>query len=90
MTTFISTMGVKSQVTLPKNIRKILQVKPGDPIGFVVDGSKVIVCRADIGPSHDPFTQEEWEKISTLFKTNSGKTYHSHKKSMLHLKRLMK
>lgn len=90
MQTFLSTLGVKAQVTLPKNVRNFLRLKTGDPVGFIVDGSRVSVCRAVISPSHDPFTQEEWKKITAAFKSRGGKTYDSHEKSMTHLKRLMR
>ena len=90
MQTFVSTLGIKAQVTLPKNVRSVLHVKPGDPVGFIIDGSKVLVCRAEISPAHDPFTQAEWRKITAAFKSKGGKTYPSHEKSMAHLKRLMR
>ncbi len=89
MQTFVSTLGVKAQVTLPKNVRNILNVKQGDQIGFLIDGSRVSVYRAEIGPTHDPFTREEWIKITATFMAKDGKTYNSHKKSKAHLKRLM-
>ena len=90
MQTLVSTLGVKAQVTLPKDVRNILHIKPGDPVGFLIDGSKVSVCKAEISPVHDPFTHEEWEKITDVFRSKGGKTYHSHEKSMAHLKRLMR
>ncbi len=65
-------------------------IKPGDPVGFLIDGSKVAVCKAEISPAHDPFTQKEWKKITTVFKSKGGKTYRSHAESRTHLKRLMR
>ena len=89
MHTTISTLGIKSQVTLPKLVRKTLHLKPGDPVGFLIDGSKITVCKAEIVPTHDPFTDKKWRKITAAFKSKKGKTYHSHEESMLHLRRLM-
>mgnify|MGYP001184321769 CR=1 FL=1 len=35
----------KSQVTVPKNIREILGIGPGDEIDFEVQGKKILIHR---------------------------------------------
>ncbi len=41
-----STLTSKGQVTIPKPIRKVLHVEPGDPVEFVVDEHGRVVVRA--------------------------------------------
>jgi AbrB family looped-hinge helix DNA binding protein len=44
----IATVTSKGQVTIPKEIRKILQVEEGDRIDFVVEASDRVVMRKPV------------------------------------------
>jgi antitoxin PrlF len=47
-------LGVKSQVVLPKRVREVLGLRPGDEFAFVIRDGEVRVIRAPAG-SEDPF-----------------------------------
>lgn len=38
-----TTLTKKSQITLPKKVREVLKVKPGDQVSFKVEGDEVKV-----------------------------------------------
>ena len=48
----VATVTSKGQITLPKPIRQALGVDYGDKVAFDLQGSQVIVTRADV-PSHE-------------------------------------
>lgn len=48
----VATITSKGQITLPKPIRQALGVDYGGKVAFDLQGSQVIVTRADV-PSHD-------------------------------------
>ena len=53
-------LGVKSQMVLPKRVREVLGLEPGDEFAFVISDGEVKVVRA---PAHreDPFACfNEW------------------------------
>lgn len=39
----ISTVTSKGQVTIPKEIRVLLQIKPSDKVDFTIEGDRVIL-----------------------------------------------
>lgn len=39
-------LGAKAQVVLPKEVRDALDLKPGDTLAFVIDGTDVRIVRA--------------------------------------------
>lgn len=45
----------KGQVTIPKQIRKKLGVKPGDEVGFREEGQTVILEHADVKNAKEKF-----------------------------------
>ena len=47
-------LGVKAQVLLPKPVRDVLGLKPGDAFAFVIRGDEVKVVRAP-AEGEDPF-----------------------------------
>ncbi len=64
---FMSPVGAKAQITLPKAVRRALGVKEKeDMIGFIVEGTRVALTRIEPVASSDPFTDEEWKKIEHL------------------------
>jgi antitoxin PrlF len=42
----VSPISEKGQITIPKEIRDLLKVKPGDKIAFVSKGSDIVVKKA--------------------------------------------
>lgn len=51
----ISRITSKSQTTVPAAVRRALGVKPGDTIGYEIDGD-VVTLTAAPAPTTDPFT----------------------------------
>jgi antitoxin PrlF len=47
-------LGVKSQMVLPKPVRQVLGLAPGDEFAFVINGDEVRVARAP-ATGDDPF-----------------------------------
>mgnify|MGYP001605682011 FL=1 len=41
----ISKITRNCQITLPKDVRKIIDVKEGDEVMFIVDGNKVVLVK---------------------------------------------
>ncbi len=39
----LSTVTSKGQVTIPKEIRRLMNIKPKDKVDFVLDGDKVLL-----------------------------------------------
>ncbi len=53
-------LGVKAQIVLPKPVRDVLGLKPGDEFAFVIHGNEVKVIPAPVA-GDDPFaTFTEW------------------------------
>lgn len=40
-------LTVKGQVTIPKDVRDLLGLKPGEPVAFERDGNRVVVRKGD-------------------------------------------
>ncbi|MFA5139295.1 MAG: AbrB/MazE/SpoVT family DNA-binding domain-containing protein [Elusimicrobiota bacterium] len=75
MQTWSSHVGVKFQVTLPKHVRKALGItQPGELVGFLVDGSRITLTKAEITPQADALTEAEWGKLVRLAKCSPKKT----------------
>lgn len=76
MQTWSSRVGAKFQVTLPKKVRELLGIRnKGEIIGFVADGSKVFLTKAEITPQADPFTEDEWARLTRLAESPPKKTF---------------
>ena len=87
----LSVVGAKAQVTLPKAVRKALKVKEKeDMVGFIVQGSTVIITRVEPVPSQDPFTPREWEKIKALSREKPKEIFKSSKESIAHLRKMLR
>lgn len=50
----IATITSKGQITLPKSIRQALGVDYGGKVAFDLQGSQVIVTRAEVAEHEDP------------------------------------
>lgn len=56
-----SKLSVKSQTVLPREVRELLRVGPGDRLRYVIDGSTVRLEKALEREDDDPFaTFTEW------------------------------
>ena len=78
----LSIVGAKAQVTLPKEVRKVLKVKEReDMVGFIIEGNTVIITRVEPVPSQDPFTSREWAKIKALAKKKPKEIFKSSQES---------
>ena len=58
-----SRLTSKSQVTLPKAVRKALALQPGDELGYAIRDDEVVLYKAnvDAGIDWDPFALfDEW------------------------------
>lgn len=59
----ITKLNRSGQVTIPKEIRKTLHLKPGDVLQIVVeDGRVVLVPQSLIDPDQAWFWTDEWQK----------------------------
>lgn len=61
----MTSLTQKSQVTVPKQIRLALGLKPGDDVDFNLDNGKVVLLKK---PKRLPF--EKWKGYLGRFKTN--------------------
>lgn len=50
----VASITSKGQITLPKSVRQLLGVGVGDKVSFVLQGSQVVVSRAEEQPHTDP------------------------------------
>lgn len=55
----------KGQITIPNRIRKLLHVKMGTSIAFVLGREGIILLPCKITPKK-PYTRAEWAKIEKL------------------------
>ncbi len=56
-------LSASGQVTIPKEIRKTLQLKPGDVLRVMVEDSRVVLIpQSLIDPDQAWFWTEEWQK----------------------------
>lgn len=68
----------KSQITIPKQVREILKLKPkGDVVGFIINegSNNVRLTHVELVASQDDFTDEEYKKLLGLSKIKGGKTF---------------
>ena len=70
MQTWSSPVGAKYQITLPKAVRKAMGIsRPGELVGFLVDGSKITLAKAEVAAQADSFTEEEWSRLVRMGKS---------------------
>jgi antitoxin PrlF len=56
-----SKLTSKAQTTIPAPVRAALHLKEGDELVYSIEQDRVILTRADRGPSDDPFACfDEW------------------------------
>jgi AbrB family looped-hinge helix DNA binding protein len=76
----------KGQVTIPNRIRKILNLKEGEAVGFSITKEGVILVPCQI-TAKSPYTAKEWQKIEKLA-SQEGKSFSAPQSAKDHLKSL--
>lgn len=61
----MTTLTQKSQVTVPKQIRVVLGIRPGDEVDFNIEDGKIVLHKK---PKKLPF--EKWKGYFGRFKTD--------------------
>ncbi len=57
-----SKLSSKAQTTIPQPVRTALHIREGDEIGYVIEGHRVILTKAETPQVDDPFrTFTEWD-----------------------------
>lgn len=58
----VSKLTSKAQTTIPQPVRATLHLKPGDQLVYKLEGDRVILAKAEAGPTDDPFAAfNEWD-----------------------------
>ena len=58
----VSKLTSKAQTTVPQPVRSALNLREGDALAYQIEGSRVILTRAEPQAVDDPFrTFEEWD-----------------------------
>lgn len=76
----------KGQVTIPNRIRKILNLKEGEAVGFSITKEGVVLVPCQV-TAKSPYTAKEWQKIEKLA-SQEGKSFSSPQSAKDHLKSL--
>lgn len=76
----------RGQVTIPQDIREIMHIRRGCVIGFESTRKGVLMVAMKVQPQ-DPYTEEEWQKIEKLSKSE-GTVYHSAAEAKKHIANL--
>ena len=69
----------KSQITLPKQVREILKVKPGDQVSFEIEGREIKIIpipsslEENFGKVRPKKKPENFKKIRKEFRKKVGK-----------------
>lgn len=75
-----ATVGTKGQVTLPKEVRKILGIRQaGELVGFLIDeiSQGIHLKKLKVVPEGEDLTEEEYRKLLRLPKKKGGKSFSS-------------
>lgn len=83
-------LGSKAQVTIPKLVRKVLNIhSPEDLLGFVIEPEThtVKLTKLNIVPAEEDFTENEYQKLLQLADEPQGKTFKSAKEAILYHKK---
>jgi len=76
----------RGQVTIPQDIRSLLQLRMGSVIGFEPTQRGVLMVAMKVQPQ-DPYTEEEWKKIERLSKSE-GTVYNTVEEAKKHIANL--
>jgi len=91
MTWFTSSVGPKGQITLPKAVRKMLQLREKeDVVGFLIDEKQgaIRLVRMEIRPAEEGYTEEELRKMLGLVKARETKKFSSAEDFIKYLEKL--
>lgn len=60
-----SKLTAKAQTTIPRPVRDALRLEPGDEIVYQIQNDRVVLTKASLAPSDDPFaTFSEWDSAA--------------------------
>ena len=82
-------VSANGQITIPFEIRKRLHLEQYPFVSIVPTKDGAFICPVEV-KSKSPYTKEELKKIEKLAydEQNKGKTFHSSKEAMAHIKSL--
>ena len=83
--TYLSTLSSKGQLTVPKEVRKILKFASGQIMMMQIVSEGLVLKKAHIQPEDEAFSEEEWESLKQL-SLKKGKHYKNGKKLLASLK----
>ncbi len=83
----VSKITSKGQITLPKNVRNLLNVGRGQTIAFGLAKEGVVLSRCTLSVDPTPFSKAEWQKIEKAADAK-GKVYGSAEEAKKHIKSL--
>ena len=72
----LSKITSKGQVTLPKNVRRLLKLDKGANIAFCLSRQGVFISRCKVKVEESSFSDEEWRKIERMT-AEKGKAVHT-------------
>ena len=77
----------KYQITLPKEVVRVLGIGKGDVLKCQIEGGSVSFTPVVV---EEPYSKEELKKFDQLYNDpgNKGKAYHTKSEAMSHLKKL--
>ena len=82
----IALVSSRGQVTIPQNVRDIMQIHKGSVVGFEPIKRGMIMVTMKVEPQ-TPYTEAEWRKIDKLAKSK-GKVYHTLEEAKKHIANL--
>lgn len=53
----------KGQVTIPKSIREMLEIREGDLLLVDVENGRIVLVKGEIPPPGEPVGEEEYRKL---------------------------
>ena len=56
----VSRLGVRSQTVVPKAVRQVLRLTPGDQVGYVIEGNRVELVKVSAREDNPFATFAEW------------------------------
>lgn len=63
----VSSVSTKGQVTLPKEVRKRLKLRPGDKVIFILQGEEVIIRKTLNRRLTEILEESQWPVESLIF-----------------------
>ena len=84
-TGYLSILSSKGQLTVPKSLRKQLNLREGQKLLLETSGDRIIIKKARVEEAGDEFEEEEWNQLKKLA-SKKGKVYKTGKSFLKSLK----